>query len=274
VALTALLLALGAGESYAGSRFIGNVSVPAGTGALSGIAFDDVDSEGRPLVAKSNGEAFRISLSTAATEIEYSLPASNTVRGLAYRGQGSYFQTRGQPGNLYTINPLAGTALPSPNDFNTLYNFLDLAIDARSGQLWASTDEISPGFAGGGSLYTVNPSAGTLSFVTRIPNVGQLTSMAVGPRGEIYVAGSNNFGISTLYQVNPVTGAATLAATLNTPTGYMVDFAYRSETQKWYGLFLATSTLQAQFVEITNLPEPTTVFTGAALVAIGSRRRK
>jgi len=97
--------------------------------------------------------------------------------------------------------------------------------------------------------------------------------IAIGPGGDIFVSGYNPSTGTTLYRVNPATGNSTVATTLNAPFGSMVDFAYRPQDQKWYGVYNAFSASRFQFIEITNLPEPTALAGGFACAVLRRRRK-
>ena len=203
-------------------------------------------------------------------------PAPLYLDSLAWSAQTGLFYTANQ-NYLYSIGLGSRTIIGS----FPLFNFTSLAFDP-AGNLWVGVDHNTSA-----ELWRVNTSTAQLSFVTSIAIRTQLTAMSIDQQGRFYVAAYDSAGnTSSIYSVNPGTGAALLLTTAlvssNNYPNLVVDFEQQPGTGRWLAVTEQRSDSGGSFSfgEITgissnNVPEPSYSFAVAlalSLIVLRARR--
>jgi hypothetical protein len=121
----------------------------------------------------------------------------------------------GVTGNLYTLNPVTGAATvvgALVDSSGNHYGLTGLAFQPGTGTLYGAT--INAGGAHPGSLVTVNPATGLVTFIGSF-TPGAMSDITFAPNGTLY--GWHAFGDHSLYTINPATGAASLTSAATSP---------------------------------------------------------
>jgi hypothetical protein len=266
-----------ASRAEAGSILIGQLNPTPNdlTWGYGGIAFDG---DPNPLVLENGGHLKRVSVTNAAVLESVPLAGAPTFwRSLEYRpSTNNFFTTRRTSTDVLYSRTVTGTPA-SVGSTGWNFNFLGLAYDP-SGALWLASDSnpavpfpIVPG------LFTVNPSTGATALACNISGVGgQVNSLGIDEAGQFFVTTS-----SSIYQLNPVTGAATFVTSTGLASGsdFFGDIAFNPNTDKWYGVEERRSGSPRQWYlrEITGMPavpEPGSIATLAPVALCAMRRRR
>jgi len=150
--------------------------------------------------------------------------------GTTALGQLAYAMQFNQGNNQFgTIDLLTGSFTPLGSEGGTLFNDIAAAPD---GALY--------GIINTASLVTLNTNNGAVQSSVNF-NVGGIESLAIAPDGTLYGAAQG-----ALYQVNPVTGVATLIGNFNNSvignSGQNIRFGYDGNLYDTDGGVNATST--------------------------------
>jgi hypothetical protein len=177
-------------------------------------------------------------------------------------GQQAYALEFNQANNRFgTINLLTGSFTQLGTEGGTLFN--DIAV-APNGALY--------GIINTTSFVTLNINSGAVSSSVNF-NVSGIESLAIAPDGTLYGATQG-----ALYNINPVTGVATLVGTFNNSvignSGQNIRFGYDGNLYDTDGGVNATSTHLFQISTITGaatLVGTVTNFPGLCLENAGSQ---
>lgn len=220
----------------AGSIVIGQINPPGLTaGGITGITFDGA---ANPLVIDGFGRTiWRLNLHDASVISTFPLTTEEVnTRSLDFDvTTGRYFTSRRFAAGDYlsTVDPHSRIV----TDLGVMgsFNFLDMAINPRTGDLWLVNDcaNIACTLAGGGSLWTVDKLTGTATPVQTFgTSLGQLTALAISPEGRFFVASS-----SSIYEIDPITGQSTLVTNTGlAPLSLFTDMAFDPSTNRLYGI--------------------------------------
>jgi len=230
-------LLLDASIGSAASTVIGQINPPELTpGGATGITFDG---RRNPLVIDGFGQTiWRLALKDVSTISTFSLSTLEvSTRSLEFDVRtGKYFITR-RPGTnadyLSTADPKSGVV----TDIGVMgtFNFLDLAIDPLTGNLWLVNDcaDLRCTSAGGGSLWTVDKSTGMATPIQTFgTSLGQLTAFAISSEGRFFVASP-----SSIYEIDPNTGRSSLITDTGlAPLNLFTDMAFDPSTNRLYAI--------------------------------------
>jgi len=177
-------------------------------------------------------------------------------------GQQVYALEFNQANNLFgTINLLTGSFTQLGSEGGTLFN--DIAA-SPNGELY--------GIVNTTSFVTLNTNNGAVMSSVNF-NVGGIESLAIAPDGTLYGATQD-----ALYNINPVTGVATLVGTFNNSiignSGQNIRFGYDGNLYDTDGGVNATSTHLFQISTVTGaatLMGTVTNFPGLCLENAGSQ---
>jgi hypothetical protein len=226
----------------AGSIDIGQINPPGLTaGGITGITFDR---GADPLVIDGFGTTvWRLNIQDASVISTFPLTTPEVVtRGLEFAATGQYFtSTRPNASDyLATVNPTVGSV--SNIGVMGSFNFLDLASDPITGDLWMVNDcrNIACTSIQGGSLWKVDTSTGAAAPVlTFSASLGQLTAFAISPGGQFFVASAPATVSSSpiIYEINPITGKSILITDTGlAPLSFVTDMAFDPSTNLLYAI--------------------------------------
>jgi|GEM_PF-5005032 len=229
VAVVFGIVIISAPAALADSIEVGRINPP-GINYCSGITFDgSVD----PLTIDGFGDLmWRLDVTNAQVLSTHTLNGGRaTTRGLEYDPtNGEYYTNRRRSGSndeLATVDPQSG-AVNIIGLTGTGFNFLDQAVDPVTGKLWLITD------INGGGLYSVNKTSGAGTLVRNYGGaMGQLSAMAVGHGGRLFVA-SINGKFYEIYADDP--GVDFVTITSLSGADHFRDFEYSPITARWYGV--------------------------------------
>lgn len=178
-------------------------------------------------------------------------------RSLAWNPDNGKFYTMADQTYLAAIDIAAHTRVPIPGSV-PLFNFLSLAFDRATGELWLGTDR------NGGELWSVNQQTGAATFQTAIIGLGgQLTSLAIDDNGSFFVSAriDTSLGVHAIYSIDPGTSVASFVTSSSTNgADHIVAFDIEPISRRWFAVLERRSTDNGfYFGELIGIPESTTM---------------
>ncbi len=173
-----------------------------------GIAFDAA----QPIVIDGTGRTmWRIDPETAGVLETFPMDAPAVfTQGLAFDSR-HLFTVRDN--RLATVDPASGEVVLAPRTM-LRFNFLSLAVDPPTGDLWMLNDCWNPSCStiGGTQLWRIDKATGRATLARNFSplGLGQAMSLAITADGTFHAGVCDVHGVTKIWALDPVTGSARL----------------------------------------------------------------
>jgi hypothetical protein len=255
----ALAASLGSSSSSSASlQVLGEIDISGGDG-VCGVAFDGHHNP--ILVIDGEHEVRRVNRSTGAVVRSYDVPGTDGRQGLAWdRFDGRFFvgQQVSGLGELFALylpdsSGKPGKAVAMTGPLGLIDDPADVEV-SRKGDIWMVSNQ------DGGELSRLNKLTGQAVLEHGFDlKLGKLTSIALGPDDNVYVAAQRGHGHDArIFKFDPDTGKTTLVMDLGPTVQRVVDIDYDPLSKRWWGVVNEPVNHQDQFewVKFGGLPLP------------------